>query len=393
MKIIEGIEVRDREELYLNIQPIQAGGRLTPEARKALIAYGDGYSVCDYCIAPFRLDHIKKPPIKDFYQELAEFLNMDAARVMPGARRGFQAVAQAILKEGDVALVSSLAHYSLCLAIEGAGATWKEIPVDENNIVTAEAAKEKIELVNKESGQLPKLIAVSHFDYLLGNEHDVRGIAKIAHEYEIPFLYNGAYTVGVMSVDGKQIGADFVIGSGHKSMAAPAPTGVLAATEQYAETVFRTTRTEGDITRRKFGIKETELLGCTVMGAPLVAMMASFPRVRERIKNWDEEVEKSNYFIQQFLKIEGNKVASEMPRKHTLTKVDTSDSFGKVAQTHRRRGYFLYDALRKKGISGPFPGATNEWKLNTYGLSWDQIKYLSETFLEIAEKNGIKVSK
>ncbi len=392
MRIIEGIEVRDREELYLNIQPIQAGGRLTPEARKALIAYGDGYSVCDYCLAPFRLDHIKKPPIKDFYQELAQFLNMDTARVMPGARRGFQAVAQAVLKEGDVALVSSLAHYSLCLAIEGAGAIWKEIPVNEDNVITAAAAKEKIELVNKEIGQLPKLIAVSHFDYLLGNEHDVRGVAEVAHGYGIPFLYNGAYTVGVMPVDGKEIGADFVVGSGHKSMAAPAPTGVLATTEQYAGVVFRTTEGEGDVTQRKFGIKETELLGCTVMGAPLVAMMASFPRVRDRVKHWDEEVEKSNYFIQQFLRIEGNRVVSEMPRKHTLTKVDTSLSFGKIARTQRRRGYFLYDALRKKGISGPFPGATNEWKLNTYGISWAQIKYLSEAFLEIAKETGIKLS-
>ena len=33
---------------------------------------------------------------------------------------------------------------------------------------------------------------------------------------DIPFLYNGAYTVGVMPVDGKAIGADFVVGSGHK---------------------------------------------------------------------------------------------------------------------------------------------------------------------------------
>ncbi len=392
MKIDDRIEVRDREELYLNIQPIQAGGRLTPEGRKALIAYGDGYSVCDYCSEPFRLDHIKRPPIKDFYQELAQFLNMDTARVMPGARRGWQAVAPAILKEGDVALVSSLAHYSLCLAIEGAGAIWKEIPVNEDNVITAAAAKEKIELVNKEIGRLPKLIAVSHFDYLLGNEHDVRGVAEVAHGYGIPFLYNGAYTVGVMPVDGRQIGADFVIGSGHKSMAAPAPTGVLATTEQYAGVVFRTTENEGDVTHRKFGIKETELLGCTVMGAPLVAMMASFPRVRERVKHWDEEVEKSNYFIQQFLRIEGNRITSELPRKHTLTKVDTSLSFGKVARTHRRRGYFLYDALRKRGISGPFPGATNEWKLNTYGISWAQIKYLSEAFLEIAKENGIKLS-
>jgi Sep-tRNA:Cys-tRNA synthase (EC 2.5.1.-) len=59
--ITDKIELRTREEDFINIDPIQVAGRLTPEARKALIAYGDGYSVCDYCFKPFRLDHIKNP--------------------------------------------------------------------------------------------------------------------------------------------------------------------------------------------------------------------------------------------------------------------------------------------------------------------------------------------
>ena len=50
---------------------------------------------------------------------------------------------------------------------------------------------------------------------------------RSAHQYDIPFLYNGAYTVGVQPVDGKKIGADFVVGSGHKSMASVAPSGVI----------------------------------------------------------------------------------------------------------------------------------------------------------------------
>ena len=57
--------------------------------------------------------------------------------------------------------------------------------------------------------------------------HDVKAIAKVAHQYDIPVLYNGAYTVGILPVDGKDLGVDFVVGSGHKSMAAPAPSGVL----------------------------------------------------------------------------------------------------------------------------------------------------------------------
>ncbi|NQE45874.1 O-phospho-L-seryl-tRNA:Cys-tRNA synthase [ANME-1 cluster archaeon GoMg2] len=384
--LTDKIELRTREEEYINIDPIQSAGRLTPEARKVLIAYGDGYSVCDYCFKPFRLDYIKRPPVAEFMAELAEFVGMDVVRVVRGARNGFQIVSNALLDKGDVALVSSLAHYTLCIAIESVGALWKEIRVDEHNVITAENTANKIEEVKEQTGKLPKLVAVSHFDYMFANEHDIYGIGKVCKEYDIPFLYNGAYTVGVMPVDGKKIGADFVVGSGHKSMAAPAPTGVLATTEDFADIVFATTKLKGDITGRQFGIKETQLLGCTVMGAPLVAMMASFPKVKERVKHWDEEVEKSRFFIAEFLKIKGNKISSEMPRKHTLTKVDTRDSFDLIAKTHKRRGYFLYDELTKRKITGIFPGTTREFKLNTYGLNWEQVKYLANAFKEIAEK-------
>jgi Sep-tRNA:Cys-tRNA synthetase len=391
-KIAEKIDLREIEEDYVNINPIQAGGRLTAEARKALIAYGDGYSVCDYCLKPFRLDKINKPPIAEFYGQLAEFVNMDTVRVVRGARGAFQIVANTLLEKGDVALIEEVGHYSIALAIEAAGAEWKEIPTDENNIVTAENTAAKIEAVKKESGKLPKLVALSHVDYQYGNLHPIEESIKAAKEYGIPTLYNGAYTVGVMPVDGRRIGADFVVGSGHKSMAAPAPTGILATTEEMEKKVFATTETKGDVSGRKFGIKEVQLLGCTVMGAPLIAMMASFPKVKERVKHWDNEVEKANYFASEFLKIEGCKISSEMPRKHTLTKVDSTGSFDKVAQTHKKKGYFLYDELEKRKITGIFPGATREYKLNTFGLSWEQIKYLSKAFKEIAEQNGIKTN-
>ncbi|MBN2518193.1 MAG: O-phospho-L-seryl-tRNA:Cys-tRNA synthase [Candidatus Altiarchaeota archaeon] len=384
-------DMRTREEEFINIQPIQAAGRLTPEAMKALIAYGDGYSTCDLCLKPFRLDFIKKPPIGDFYAELAKWLNMDVARVMPGARRAFQAVTLGLLDKGDIALMGALSHYSLGLAIESAKAEWREIPKNENNIITAEAAKEKIEAIKKDAGKLPKLLAMEHFDYQFGNEHEISEIIKVAHEYGIPVLYNGTYTVGVMPVDGKKLGADFVVGSGHKSMAAPAPTGVLATTKEWADKVFNTTTAQGDVSGRKFGIKEVQLLGCTVMGAPLVAMMASFPKVKERVKNWDEEIKKSKYFCDEFSKIEDNKILSETPRKHTLTKVQTM-GFDKVAQTHKRRGFFLTQALKERGVVGPFPGATKDWKLNVYGLTWDQIEHTANAFTEIARENGLRVS-
>ena len=392
-KIAGSIDLRTREEAYINIQPIQAAGRLTAEARKALISYGDGYSTCDACRKPFRLDKISKPGIAEFHADLAKFVNMDQARVVPGARRGFQAVASSLVGKGDSVIVSALAHYTEFLAVEEAGGVVREVPLNSSNIVTADATAEKIEEVKRESGKLPALIMIDHFDYQFANEHEVAGIGRVAHQYDIPFLYNGAYTVGVLPVDGKKIGADFVVGSGHKSMASVAPSGVLATTNEFAPKILRTTAMVGDITKRKFGIKEVEMLGCTLMGGTLLSMMASFPTVKARTLKWDEEVKRSNYFIDRLLRITGSRVLSEYPRKHTLTKVDTTGSFDTVAQTHKRRGFFLSDELSSRGVVGEFAGATRTWKLNTYGLSEKKIRYLADVFTETAEKHGIPVEK
>src|SRR5208283_428008 len=133
-KLADTIDIRSREETYINIQPIQAAGRLTPEARKALIAYGDGYSTCDACRKLFRLDKIRTPPIASFHEQLASFLNMDVARVVPGARRGFQAVTSTLVNKNDYVIVSSLAHYTEFLAVEEAEGIVKEVPLNDHNI-------------------------------------------------------------------------------------------------------------------------------------------------------------------------------------------------------------------------------------------------------------------
>lgn len=393
MKCGNGIEARQVDELFINIDPIQAGGRLTADAMKAVVAYGDGYSVCDNCRKPNRLDYISKPPIAEFHKDVAKWLNMDAVRTVPGARRGFQAVAQTYVNKGDPVLLTSLSHYTEFLAVEEARGIAREIPANEQKLVMPDAAAAKIEEVTKEFGRAPVLAFIDHVDYQYGNIHDVAGIAKVAHQYDIPVAYNGAYTVGILPVDGKALGVDFVIGSGHKSMAAPAPSGVLAATAEREKEVFRTTAIVGDVTNRQFGIKEPEMMGCTLMGATLIGMMASFPQVKERTKHFDRERENHRIVMEALLSIEGTSCLSEYPRKHTMTRVDTTGSFDTVAETHKKRGYYLQSALEEKGITGIIPGATKVWKFNTYGTTRKQAEHLARSFVEIARENGLAVSK
>jgi Sep-tRNA:Cys-tRNA synthetase len=392
MRCGAGIEARQVNELFINIDPIQAGGRLTADAMKAVIAYGDGYSVCDNCRKPNRLDHISKPPIAEFHRDVAGWLNMDTVRTVPGARRGFQAVANTYVKKGDPVLLTSLSHYTEFLAIEGTGGVVREIPQDANHTITADATATKIEEVRREFGRVPVLAFIDHVDYQYGNMHDVKAIAKVAHQYDIPVLYNGAYTVGILPVDGKDLGVDFVVGSGHKSMAAPAPSGVLAATNERAAEVFRTTAIEGDVTKRKFGIKEPEMMGCTLMGATLVGMMASFPHVKERVKHFERELQNNRMVLEALLTVSGTKILSEYPRNHTLTRVDTIASFDTVAQSHKKRGFYFSSALEEKGIVGVIPGATKVWKFNTYGLTPHQASYLADAFVTIAKENDLSLT-
>jgi len=392
MRCANGIEARQVNELFINIDPIQAGGRLTADAMKTVVAYGDGYSVCDNCRKPNRLDYISKPPIAEFHKDVASWLNMDAIRTVPGARRGFQAVAQTYVNKGDPVLLTSLSHYTEFLAVEEAGGIPREIPADSNKMITADAAAAKIEEVKREFGRPPVLAFIDHVDYQFGNMHDIQAIAKVTRQYDIPILYNGAYTVGILPVDGKALGVDFVVGSGHKSMAAPAPSGILAATAERAAEVFRTTAIVGDVTNRKFGIKEPEMMGCTLMGATLVGMMASFPHVKERVKHFDKELENNNIVLDALLSVDGTRILSEYPRKHTMTRIDTIASFDKVAETHKKRGFYLSGALAEKGVTGVIPGATRVWKFNTYGMTRSQAEYLANVFVEIARENGLAVT-
>jgi Sep-tRNA:Cys-tRNA synthetase len=392
MRCGAGIEARQVNELFINIDPIQAGGRLTADAMNAVNAYGDGYSVCDNCRKPNRLDYINKPPVAGFHKDVAKWLNMDDVRTVPGARRGFQAAAQTYINKGDPVLLTTLSHYTEFLAIEEAGGCAREIPTNENMMITSDAAAMKIEEVLREFGKVPVLAFIDHVDYQYGNMHDVKAIAKVARQYDIPVVYNGAYTVGILPVDGKDLGVDFVVGSGHKSMASPAPSGILAATRERSAEVFRTTTIEGDVTKRRFGIKEPAMLGCTLMGATLIGMMASFPHVKERVKHFDRELENNHIVLEALLSVSGTKVLSQYPRKHTLTRIDTIASYDKVAESHKRRGFYFSGALEEKGITGVIPGATKVWKFNTYGMTKKQARYLADALIDIARENGLPVN-
>ncbi|MBS7287836.1 MAG: O-phospho-L-seryl-tRNA:Cys-tRNA synthase [Candidatus Freyarchaeota archaeon] len=385
---------RSTEVEAINLHPIQSGGRAGnyPEVVKAVLNFIDGYSTCDYCIKG-RLDEIESPPLRDFHADLAEFIEMDEVRLLPGCRQAQFAAFHSLASPGDYIIIDSLAHYSTYLAAERVGLKVVEVPNSGFPYfeVSPEFYAEKIEEVKRTMGKPPALVFLTHVDYSYGNLADAEAVAKISHEYDVPFVLNCAYTIGRMPVSGRKLGADVVTASLHKSFASPAPSGILAANEEYAEQIFRRSMIRGEWSGREFPNKEVELLGCTLPGCVVVGVMAAFPYVVERVERWSEEVEKARYFSSQLTRIEGVIQLGQNPHNHDLLHFE-SQSFFNVAQNHPRKGFFLYDELKARGVVGVQPGLSKSWKLSTYGQSWENVKVAAQAFLEIAEKYGIPVS-
>jgi Sep-tRNA:Cys-tRNA synthetase len=60
-----------------------------------------------------------------------------------------------------------------------------------------------------------------------GNIVDAKAVAGVCHDYGVPILLNGAYSVGRMPVNARDLDVDLIVASGHKSMASSGPVGIL----------------------------------------------------------------------------------------------------------------------------------------------------------------------
>ncbi|ADG12758.1 Sep-tRNA [Methanocaldococcus infernus ME] len=371
LDIYKNLHRANRE--LINLNPIQRGGILPTEAKKAIYEFWDGYSVCDFCSG--KLDEIQNPPICKFKEDLAEFINMDFVRFTHGAREGKFIVMHSICEENDYIVLDKNAHYTSYVAAERAKLNVVEVGYEEEYPtykINLEGYKEVLDNLEDENKNVG-LVLLTHVDGNFGNLNDAKKVGKIAKKKGVPFLLNCAYTVGRMPVDGKEVKADFIVASGHKSMAASGPIGILGFSEEFEDKIAK--RSE------KFPIKEIEFLGCTSRGLPLITLMASFPYVVERVKRWDEELKKTRYLVEELEKL-GFKQLGIKPKEHDLVKFETP-ILDEISKKDKRKGYFFYEELKKRGIVGIKPGVTKEVKMSVYGLEWEQVKYVVESIKEI----------
>ncbi|MDA0524992.1 O-phospho-L-seryl-tRNA:Cys-tRNA synthase [Methanococcoides alaskense] len=364
----------------INIDPLQTGGILTEDARRALVEWGDGYSICDNCGGV--LDLIKKPPVQEFIHDaLPEFLGVDHARVTHGARESKFAVMHAIAQEGDTVILDGLAHYSSVVAAQRARLEVRKVPHSErpDYFIDPEGYGTAIEETISETGKAPALALLTYPDGNYGNLADAKKIASVCHEYDVPLLLNCAYSVGRMPVNAKELGVDFIAGSGHKSMASCGPIGVLGVNDDngdYSDIIFRKSPTNKN--------KEIELLGCTARSGTLMTMIASFPEVVKRTRNWDNEVADARWFSEK-LEALGLIQLGQKPHNHDLMFFEAPNLY-EISTRVKKGRYFLYKELKSRNIHGIKAGLTKFFKLSTFEVGRENLSYIVDSFDEIIKK-------
>jgi Sep-tRNA:Cys-tRNA synthetase len=376
---VEDIEVRDREEDYVNVNPLQTGGRTYPETRKAVLSYVDGYSVCDWCTGS--LLELDRPKVKVFLEEVSEFLGMGKTMLTNGCREAKYSVLHALTRPGDAVVIDGNKHYTTYVACERAGVKIFEVGSSgppEYKINPGDYGK-VMEEVKSKTGDAPKLAILTHVDGSYGNVVDAAKVARVCEEHEVPLLLNTAYSSGRMPLDGRKLGVDFIACSGHKSWAAGGGNiGLLAVSGDWGGRLFKPSE--------KYGAKTLEILGCSTRGAATIALMASFPKVRERVKDWDKEVENARWFVKELQEIGVNQMGIK-PTEHDLNFFE-SDVLYKISEKHKKKRFYLYHELKERGVLGIKAGLTKHFKLSTYGKTKEQVKHVADAFKEIVEKYG-----
>lgn len=381
----------NRYKDHIIINPLMRGGILPDEVQERLCGEDwleVGYSACHDCLQG-RSSLISKPPITSFLDQVAEFFGGNGAEHTFGCRAAqfavMNTVAEYCREEGlePIVITDPNSHYSTNIAAEMVGLKALEPPHSgyPEYRVTAEAYREKIEEVGR-----PALVVATHADPYFGNVAPVEEIGRLCEERGIPYMVNAAYTGGVAPVNMKEMRAQFLTLSAHKSMASLAPLGFVATNYEWSRRVSAESKSKAEWTGRVFGKKLPNFFGCSIGGLPLISSMYSFDHVRQRVENWEKELEKTNSFVERLEEMGGGDIMllGERPKRHHLLHMETP-VFWDISQNHKRKGFFLAEHMIKRNIVGLHKGLSKHIKLSVYGLSDEEIEKVLEAFKEAIE--------
>lgn len=133
-------------------------------------------------------------------------------------------VIKGVLRQGDHVVISSLEHNAVLRPVERLRRqgviTYTVAAVQDTDDGTLESFRSAI-------NSRTKLIVCTHASNVFGTILPVRRLCALAHSYGILFCLDAAQSAGVLPIDMREDGYDFVCCAGHKGLYGPMGTGLL----------------------------------------------------------------------------------------------------------------------------------------------------------------------
>lgn len=135
------------------------------------------------------------------------------------------------MKEGDEVIVSTMEHHSNIvpwqLQAQRRGIVLKVIPMTEEGVLDLDAYQ-------KLFTEHTRLVSITHVSNVLGTVNPVKEMTRVAHEYGVPVMVDGAQSVPHFAVDVQELDCEFLAFSGHK-VYGPTGVGVLYGKEAWLD--------------------------------------------------------------------------------------------------------------------------------------------------------------
>ena len=136
-----------------------------------------------------------------------------------------------LINKGDKVVVSAMEHHSNMVPWQQMlireGGELLVIKMDQNGVLDLNHYAELLK-------QRPKVVSIAHISNTLATVNPVKEMIRMAHEYDIPVIIDGAQSMAHQVVDVQDLDCDFYVFSGHK-MYAPMGIGGLYGKMEWLE--------------------------------------------------------------------------------------------------------------------------------------------------------------
>ena len=173
-------------------------------------------------------------------QKAADFFgleNVENCILTPSCTIALNTVIHGTLSRGDHVVISSLEHNSVLRPLQKLSSKGI-IAYDVAEVFEGDADR-TVESFRKSMNDKTKLVVCTHASNVFGIKLPVKRIAALCKYYGVLFCIDVAQSAGVVPIDIKDIGADFICAPGHKGLYGPMGTGILLInTDKIPESLF-----------------------------------------------------------------------------------------------------------------------------------------------------------